>query len=194
MTEKTDALMDEVRAALDVTPSSSFEVRVRQRTAGERIDRIGWRWAGAALIAGAAAAVALAAVAARPDVAVPPASTAGARTAAANAPLAASVNAPVPTRAAAAAETTPAGTSRLTPKVPAPRPVRADEPVVLISPDQAVAVEQLLASVWARRTVYPADRQRFDPESGDLLPPESIEVAPIAMAALSYDTPNEVNR
>jgi hypothetical protein len=63
-------------------------------------------------------------------------------------------------------------------------PNALDAVQVVVAPDQAAGVARLLELVRARRLVVPKTPGGFDPETGAILPPAAIEVAPVVISTL----------
>ena len=173
-----DALEKEIEAALGVDPSPEFLPRLRARIASERLNEGGvwpglWRWAGAGV---AVAAVVIAALW-----------------------MSASVPAP---REAHLTTIPPVEPARRVPEVVAssaesPKPARVSgvrtvrstrqpveaHPEVVISPNEAMALRQLVAAIAARQ-VEATDIPQLAAESAPLPPIEEIVLEPIKLSPL----------
>jgi hypothetical protein len=168
MIDNVDDPFNDLKAALDVAPSPAFAARVRAEVAESPGRASGWRLAtGCALLLVAVVSGTVVWRAKRGDAAVPQSdltSTAAAATAAGKMTEMV-VSLPAPARRLSLASTTPrARTTKLE---------------VLVPPDQAIAVAQLLVALReGRPTLPPAAGPMFD-EQGLLLAPTPIEIPEI---------------
>ena len=179
--ELSDAALEkEIEAALGVDPSPEFLPKVRARIASEGVSR-GWLWSGPWHWAGAGAAVTLVVIAGLWTLRDPAPHPRDARVvntppveASSRAPevLEASADTPKPERAAVVR------TAR-SPR----RPVEA-RPEVVVSPDEAAALRQLVVAIAARQ-VAAADIPALGAESAPLPPLEEIVLEPIKLSPMA---------
>jgi hypothetical protein len=175
-----EALEKEIEAALGVDPSPEFLPRIRARIASERVSAgwiwfAPWRWAGAAL---AVVAVAIAALWIS-DSSVP-------------APREAHVTAVPPVEparrvpevvASSAESSKPARASGVRTVRSTRRPVEAHAEVV-ISPNDAMALRQLVVAIAARQ-IEAVDIPKLGAESAPLPPIEEIVLEPIELSPIA---------
>ena len=179
--ELSDAALEkEIEAALGVDPSPEFLPRLRARIASERLNEGGvwpglWRWAGA----GVAVAAVVIAVLWIADTSVPAPREAHLTTIPPVEParrvpevVAPSAESPKPARASGV------GSVRST-----RQPVEAHSEVV-ISPNEAMALRQLVAAIAARQ-VEAVDIPKLGAESAPLPPIEEIVLEPIELSPMA---------
>jgi hypothetical protein len=188
---RVEAALQDLREALAIEPAPDFAARVRARVAHDEPRRWpgGWRlWSLAAV--GAAATIAIAIQ----TQSGPPANLASVEVPASvsTASQAAAV-APVPVRLAAPA--TPATATPRRPNRTAPGAVMTSAAAkrrldVLVPPDQALALQRLLAAIREGRAVVPAGEPIIDETTGELILPAPLTPTPIRVDPLP-GTPDE---
>jgi hypothetical protein len=174
-----ETLEREIEAALGVDPSPEFLPRIRARIASERVTE-GWLWPGRWQWAGAAIVVIAVAVIAVWTLREPAPAPRGAQIA----------NAPT-------VEAGRRGPELLESSSETPKPVSASvirvarstrraievQPDVVVSPDEAVALRQLVAAIAARQ-VEAADIPDLGAESVPLPPLDEIVLEPIKLSPI----------
>jgi hypothetical protein len=172
-------LEKEIEAAIRVDPSPEFLPRVRARIASERVSK-GWVWYAPWQWAAAAAALTLVAIASvwtlRDPAAIPLDARLNALPGEAAHPapevLESSGDAPKPVSA-------PVVRTARSPR----RPVEA-RPEVVVSPDEVVALRQLVVAIAARQ-VEAVDIPKLGAESTPLPPIEEIVLEPINLSPIA---------
>jgi hypothetical protein len=171
-----EALEHEIEAALGVDPSPEFLPRIRARIASEGIRPgwrwpLSWRWAGAIAVPGA---VVIGAWLMREPAAVPRETQVA---------LGPKIE---PSQPAPVGASTPAVAPVVVPVKGAarsPRPRGAATPEIVISPDEAVALRQLVVAIAARQVVA-RDIPELGVESAPLPPLEELVLEPIKLSPL----------
>lgn len=168
-----EALQREIEAALGIDPSPEFLPRVRARIAGERMQEgwfpsSSWRWAGAAAVV---TAVAVIGVWTLPD---PVPATREVR-----------ITPPVESTAPVVEPARPEPVAVAPARAPEAVRVRAVQPFeVVISPDEAAALNQLFAAIGNRRietSALPDLQSALQPPA----PIEEIALDPITISPLA---------
>jgi hypothetical protein len=156
MNDERDEILDDVRALISIEPAPGFEARVQGEVQNRAASRSRAWWMGTAALAGATAVIALV-TGARPTPDREP------RTAVATAsptpPVSSVTAAPQPAMAVRVRATTSTVSS----------PPKTSEPEVLVPPDQAIALERLVADIKGGRLV-------LAPIAGDDTP---VEIRPL---------------
>jgi hypothetical protein len=174
MNTDRDDILDDLRAALAIEPSPSFEARVRAAAATDAEQRRNWwPWL---VAAGACAALAVVAATSWPRaVEVQPAR------------MAATFGAPATPPAVSAPSTSRRSARPIASRATSTAPVRRREPEVLVPRDQAIALDRLIRGISEGRATLALAGWPEGPVVVEPLP----AIVPVRVDALPEGTPSD---